>query len=269
MEGAIVRATPGSGYGGRDAAGKAAVSGPRPAGRHRPRVAVARVAGRLELQVDGVAYSVFDSDGPWSGYVWDALAASVLLHPEPAPRVLMLGCAGGTVLALVRRLRPRARLTAVELEPGMIAVARERFGLDDHGAEVIEADGVAWVDRTRRRFDVIVDDMYAAGRRGLQRPVGDEEDWLARVASRLAPGGIAVTNATTDDDPPGLAVAVRDAHRAVFADVVSLEPRLGMNVVFAGRGEPFDLPAFDEAAAPLPDVDVAAVRDLLVRREPR
>jgi spermidine synthase len=200
----------------------------------KPRIELGRDGEHWELLVDGVPYSSFHPDRPWSGYVWDALAATVLLCPTAAPSVLLLGCGGGTVLQLVRRLRPAARLTAVELDPRVLRFARRRFGLGSEGAEIVEGDGVEFLARTRRRFDLVVDDMYAPSASGLARPVRDEVAHLRRVSERLAPRGVAVTNATSDDDPPGLEIAVRDAHHEIFAHRVALEPRLGENVVLVG-----------------------------------
>ena len=204
------------------------------------RIELGRDGEHWELLVDGVAYSSFHPDRPWSGYVWDALAATVLFVPSDEPRVLLLGCGGGTVLQLIRRLRPEARLTAVELDPRVLKFARRRFGLEDWGAEVVEGDGVEYLARTRRRFDLVIDDMYAPGPKGLVRPVSTEEEHLRRVAGRLSPGGVAVTNATSDDDPPGLELAVREAHHAVFAHRLVVEPRLGDNLVFASSRRRMD-----------------------------
>lgn len=187
-----------------------------------------------ELLVDGVAYSSFHPDRPWSGYVWDALAAALLLSAAPAPQVLLLGCGGGTVLQLAGRIRPEARITAVELDPRVLRFARRKFSLGDWGAEIVEGDGVEYLARSRRRFDLIMDDMYGPGPQGLVRPVADEEAHLRRLAARLSPTGIAVTNSTSDDDPPGLEQAVRAAYREVFPHRVAIHPRLGENVVLAG-----------------------------------
>jgi spermidine synthase len=219
-----------------------------------------------ELLVDGVAYSSFHPDRPWSGYVWDALAATVLLVPAAGPRVLLLGCGGGTVLQLVRRLRPDAQLTAVELDPKVLRFARRRFALEEWGAEVIEGDGVEFLARTRRRFDLVVDDMYAPGPAGLVRPVDGEEAHLRRVAARLRPGGVAVTNATSDDDPPGLELAVREAHHAVFAHRVAIEPRLGDNLVFASSRRRMDGKAVRRPAGVTEPADLDGLAGLRLRK---
>ena len=171
------------------------------------RVELGRDGEHVELLVDGVAYSSFHAERPWSGYVWDAIAATVCLVRREDPSVLLLGCGGGTALTLMRRLRPRARLMTVELDRRVLRVARRRFGLDEIGADVVEGDGCEFLERTRRRFDLVVDDMFGAGSDGLVRPVADETTHLRRMGRRLRPGGIAVTNSTSDEDPPGLDIS--------------------------------------------------------------
>lgn len=206
----------------------------------RARIEMGQDGEHQELLVDGVAYSSFHPDRPWSGYVWDALAGSLLLAPAEAPEILLLGCGGGTVLQLASRIRPQARITAVELDMRVLRFARRKFALEEWGAEIIEGDGVEFLARTRKRFDLVMDDMYGPGERGLVRPVDDEEAHLRRVAARLTAAGIAVTNSTSDDDPPGLEQEVRAAHRAVFPHRVAIHPRLGENVVLAGSRRRLD-----------------------------
>ncbi|MEM7249096.1 MAG: fused MFS/spermidine synthase [Acidobacteriota bacterium] len=206
--------------------------------RKRGRIRFAEDGEQLELLVDDIAYSSFHPDRPWSGYVWDALAASILLVRSERPKVLVLGAGGGTALRLMHRLRPEAQLTAIEIDPRMLKAARRRFGLDEVGAELIEGDGLEFLARSRRRFDLILDDMFGPSDDGLVRPVDDEEAHLRRIASRLREGGIAATNSTTDDDPPGLLDAVSGAHRTVFPHRVAIEPPLGLNVVIAGSATP-------------------------------
>lgn len=230
------------------------------------KIELGRDGEHWELLVDGVAYSSFHPERPWSGYVWDALAATVLLVPALAPKVLLLGCGGGTVLQLVKRLRPDSRLTAVELDPKVLRFARRRFALEDWGAEVVEGDGVEFLARSRRRYDLVVDDMYGPGPKGLVRPVADEEAHLGRVAARLAPGGVAVTNATSDDDPPGLELAVREAHHAVFAHRMVIDPPLGDNRVFAGSRRRMDGRAIRKPRTVEDPADLDGLAGLRLRR---
>lgn len=227
---------------------------------------IAREGRRIDLLVDGISYSTWHPDQPWSGYVWDPLAACVLLRDWRAPRVLLLGAGAGTVLLLARRLRPDAQLTAVERDARVLRAARERFGLDAIDAEVVEGDGLDWLARTRRRFDLVLDDMYCPGADGLARPVADEGAHLGLVASRLVEGGVAATNSTTDDDPPGLESALATAYRARLPHRVRLVPRLGWNVVLAGSTQPLDSRAVRDALSRLDPVDRVGVAGVKLRR---
>lgn len=58
------------------------------------------------------------------------------VHPQ---RVLDVGCGTGRLLALARARWPEARLTGVDIAPGMIDVARARLAGDDR-IELIAAD---------------------------------------------------------------------------------------------------------------------------------
>ena len=223
------------------------------------RIDLSRAGRRVDLVVDGVPYSTFHPDKPWSGYVWDALAATGLLVEPREPSILLLGGGGGTVLLLLRRLLPDAVLTAVELDPRVIDLARERFDLDRVGAEIIIDDGLEFLAKTRRRFDLVLDDMYAPGPNGLRRPVPDERFHLARMVARLAPNGVAATNSTTDDDPPGLERRLRVAYRAVLSHVGELRPRLGYNVVIAGSQSPLRFDAYRARVAALGTVDAQGI----------
>lgn len=84
---------------------------------------------------------------------------------KPAPReVLMLGLGGGSLAKFVYHRLPSARVTAVEVSPQVVAVARQYFLLpsDDARLAVVTGDAAEYVGRPRVRAEVVVVDGYDA-----------------------------------------------------------------------------------------------------------
>ncbi len=72
-------------------------------------------------------------------------------------RILMIGCGGGTLGTMLARAGKRVSI--VEIDPVSIRVAKRYFGLP-RGVECHVDDGLAFMQRTRRRFDVLIIDAF-------------------------------------------------------------------------------------------------------------
>ena len=117
----------------------------------------------------------------------------MLFHPNPK-RVLAIGLGGGfTLRAIVHHPEPES-ITAVEIDPRVVAVAREHFGpfneraLEDPRVRVVTNDGRNFVDGTDQRFDVITSEppnIWVAGVSGLFT-----QEFYRSAADHLARGGI-------------------------------------------------------------------------------
>ena len=182
--------------------------------------------------MDGTFASFHRAGTVSTGSVWDAIAAGLLaLPPERRRRVLVLGLGAGSVARLVRALAPRAHIVGVEFDPEIIEVSRKYFGLDGLDLEVIAGDARAYLERSRRRFDAILEDVFVGSGDAVQKP-----DWLPQpghrlAASRLAPGGILVSNALDE------ASFVSWSLRSLFSSVVRVEVEDYDNRVFVGGGD--------------------------------
>ncbi len=93
-----------------------------------------------------------------------AMMAFLLFVPEPLD-ILMIGLGGGSLAKFIRKRRPNARIQAVELNPQVVAAARDHFFLppDDDRLQVRIEDGAAYVPAHPRSADVILLDGYDAG----------------------------------------------------------------------------------------------------------
>ena len=186
--------------------------------RQRPGSKVVMRRGARELRIDGTFASYWEPGRVATGSVWDAVAAPILALPPARRRsLLLLGLGGGSAARLARALAPRARVVGVEIDPEVVRLARRHFELDRLGLEVVVADARRYVARARGRFDVILEDIFVGAGRDVHKP-----DWLplpglATAASRLAPGGILVSN--TLDETPAVARALRER----FAGLLRIE----------------------------------------------
>ncbi|MFC4605574.1 class I SAM-dependent methyltransferase [Rhodococcus kronopolitis] len=104
----------------------------------------------------------------------------------PVSRVLDAGCGTGRVgLELARRGHA---VTAVDLDPVLVAAAREHAELTVHLADLAE------LDLPGEQFDAVV----VAGNVMIFVEPGTERTVVGRLAAHLAPGGVLVTGFATD-----------------------------------------------------------------------
>ncbi len=159
------------------------------------RVRVNSVLGGRELIVDGTFASWYNPDSAATGSVWDALVAPVLsLPPRRRKRFLILGLGGGSAARLIRALAPDAKIVGVELDEGVIKAARQEFGLDRLGVEVVQADGRDFLKQDRRRYDLVIDDIFIGKRERVRKPLWMLKWGVSAAAARVAKGGVLSCN---------------------------------------------------------------------------
>jgi|TARA_A100001518_G_scaffold4172_1_gene5523 spermidine synthase len=111
---------------------------------------------------------------------------------EDTQRVLALGLGGGSLVsAVLTHLQPQ-QITAVELRPGVVDVARRWFGLpDDPRLTVLIDSAEKVIEREQASADLVLLDLYMEGGiTALQLRM----DFLEQCHAALRPGGLMVVN---------------------------------------------------------------------------
>ncbi len=137
--------------------------------------------------------SVYHPNHIFTGCGWDAQSASLLFKQEAPRTILLLGLGGATAARQYRHLFPQARITAIEADSTIIAAARSHFDLDSLDLEVICDRAEAYLERSRRSFDAIIDDAWPVSP-NEPRAARDDPDWGRRVLARLQGRGVLSVN---------------------------------------------------------------------------
>jgi spermidine synthase len=148
----------------------------------------------------------------------------------------MLGLAGGTSLRTLRHLLPVCRFTAIDIDGEIVRLARRHMALDATGVEVIIGDAYELLRKNRRNFDVVIDDIYLAGRADVFRPQAMDRHLLDSLYRCVAPGGVLAVNLVTGPGHRTTQSATRRILRNAFADVRTVtSPRAMNEVLVAGH----------------------------------
>ncbi len=182
--------------------------------------------GHRTLRIDGSLASTWQPGLATTGSVWDALACALLaLPPARRRRVLLLGLGGGSAARVVRALAPRAQIVGVEIDPAVVRLARRWFDLDALGVEVVVADAAAFLARTRRRFDAVLEDVFMGDARRLRKPPGFPLPALDHLQRILRPGGIAACN-TLDESAEVRAALAQRFRRLACVEIDDYDNRI-------------------------------------------
>jgi spermidine synthase len=179
---------------------------------------------------------------PWSlelDYTRDMMAALLLREHARFPRkVLVVGLGAASVSKFIYRNRPRAQVCTVEIDPQVVAAARQFFKLpaDDPPRFVVQvADGVEHVARFDRALDLLmVDGFDTRGRAGAL----DDTPFYLQARRALTDRGVLVVNLLGRSR--GYKPSVARIAAAFDDRVVTLQCEGGNVIAFAAVGEAID-----------------------------
>lgn len=134
---------------------------------------------------------------PWHlelDYTREMMASLLLRENTNFPRrVLLIGLGAASLTKFLYRHRPLARLTVVEIEPRVVAAARQFFSLpeDPLRLDIVIDDGANYVAEKNKTFDLILVDGFDEDARagGL-----DTLPFYQLCRSRLNENGIVAVN---------------------------------------------------------------------------
>lgn len=160
---------------------------------------IIRRGQHVDMEVEGATFATWHPDRLLTGYSWDAMSAAALLHSSPNPcEILLLGLAGGTMIRILRTVLPHARMTAVEIDGALVEICATHMHWADTDCRVVIGDAYAYLARTRRRFDVILDDVFLSGAADVYRPHTPDGNTSRLYRRVMRPNGIVAVNCITD-----------------------------------------------------------------------
>ncbi|MCX7162076.1 MAG: fused MFS/spermidine synthase [Rhodocyclales bacterium] len=118
----------------------------------------------------------------------------LLLHGDDWPRkVLQVGLGAGSLTKFLYRWRPQAKLTVIEIEPRVEAVARQYFKLPDDPVriDIRHGDGADFMISSKQRYDLILIDGFDADARAGRL---DTLPFYLDCRARLAKDGLLCVN---------------------------------------------------------------------------
>lgn len=158
-------------------------------------------------------------------------------------KVLLIGLGAASLTKFLYRNFPLAHLTVVEIEPAVVAAARQFFKLpeDTKRINLVVGDGVEYVLNSDRKFDLILVDGYDEN---ASSGALDTLPFYQGCRARLSGDGILSVNLLTSDRRfDGSIRRIAEA----FDDRVLAFPSCesGNAIAFAADGDPVEISLYD------------------------
>jgi spermidine synthase len=186
------------------------------------RIQVFQEGQERKLIVEGATQSIYRSDGSLRGY-WAGLVPD-----RQVRRALLLGLGAGTVANILRQRFPDAEVIAYELDPQILAIAKEYFHLDSQTKIRLADAREAFV--SPGSFDLVITDLY----RGHKfADFAESLPFLSQVRGKLDPTGLAAFNRIPGDRNDKILQEFEVNLRKIFNEVWS--EKVNLNLIYWGR----------------------------------
>ena len=159
------------------------------------RYEVRSAGSSIRLYTNGAFHTQYSPKNLFTGGVWDLLSIPALFTAlQSSPEVLMLGVGGGSAIHQLQTLLQPKTITGIELNPVHIEIAKTFFKLKSKNIKLIEADALTWVNRSKKRFDVLIDDLFIDSTADPVRPFKCDEQWINQLDKSVKDKGLLIQN---------------------------------------------------------------------------
>lgn len=211
-------------------------------------------AHELILNEGRAVHSIYNPAELLTGGPWDYFMAAPLLvtdATEPAPQdAMIIGLAGGTTARQLTAAFGPIPITGVEIDPSIVEVARNYFGLDDLTNLSVEVEDGRYALRTSQsEFDLIGIDAYRQPYIPFQLTT---REFFQEVQSHLRPEGVAIINAGRTQTDFRLVNALAATLRDVFPYVLAVDVGRYNNTMLIASDSPLSVDSLAKHVAELP-----------------
>lgn len=159
-------------------------------------------------------------DPDYLGFAYTRKAFVGLSLSDEPTRILVVGLGGGTMPMFLRKYYPQATIDAVDIDPDVVAVAKEFFGFrEDERMRAHVGDGRKFIENVKEPYDVIFLDAF--GTRNVP-PALTTVEFKRAVRRAVKPGGAVVGNIWGSSVNPLYDSMVR-TYQEVFDELLILD----------------------------------------------
>ncbi|MGB9870601.1 MAG: spermidine synthase [Anaerolineae bacterium] len=208
-------------------------------------------------------HSVYRPGARRVGGTWDLFLIAPFFNPPPfSPNrihsMAMVGLAGGTVPKLYTAFYGPIPIDGIELDPAVVRVGREYFGMTEPNLQVTVGDGRAVLARSPRRYSVIGVDAYRLPYIPWHLTT---VEFFGEVYRHLEEDGVVVVNVGRTPGDDRLVAAIAATMRAVFPTVHAIDVPHSFNTILVATVRPTTAENLRTNREGLADPDLRAIAD--------
>jgi spermidine synthase len=195
----------------------------------RIRITQSKRDGACTYYQNGCSHSEADAEGVSTCAYVHVLYG--VIRQSGARRVLMAGCAGGTLATMLHRLG--CEVTVVDINPHAFMLARRYFSLPE-GVRCITGDGHAYLMDSPQRYDAVVLDVFNGS--GHIPEEFTQPGFFRTVRHALTQNGVALMNVIVTHEHDTLADDIANGMTSAGLPAVLFDWTGGgdRNIVIAG-----------------------------------
>ncbi len=187
-------------------------------------------------------HSMYVPNGVLTGGTWDYFLIAPYFNAPPHPpedvdSLLVIGLAAGTIPDQYTEVYGPIPIDGVEIDPAIIRVGREYFGMTQPNLDAHAADGRAFLHQTDRRYDVVAVDAYRLPYIPWHLTT---VEFFAEIATHLTDEGVVAINVGHTPDDWRLVEAMVGTMEQVFPTTHVISVPKTFNAIVVATVQPTD-----------------------------
>jgi spermidine synthase len=189
-----------------------------------------------------------------SGYVYDYFLLAPFFrsgrHSPAVTSLCLIGLAAGTTARQYTAVFGPIPMDGVEIDPGVVQVAKRFFGLNLDNLNIVVEDGRYYLTHNSNRYDVIIVDAYCPPYIPFQLTTSE---FFEQARARLSEDGAIAINVARTETDYALVDAIASTMKAIYPSVYVMDTLSNLNSVVIGTRQPSELSAIQAELARLSD----------------